>query len=103
MVGGIETLTRIPDAIFVCDVKREKTAVTEAIKRNVPIIAICDTNVNPEKINYVIPANDDAVKSLELIIGLVSAAIREGGAERDQKKEASNVTPAKKAEAQSLK
>lgn len=99
VVGGIETLTRIPDAIFVCDVKREKTAVTEAVKRNVPIIAICDTNVNPDKVNYVIPANDDAVKSLDLIIGLVGAAIREGAAERDQKKEAAKTVPAKKAEA----
>jgi small subunit ribosomal protein S2 len=99
VVGGIETLTRIPDAIFVCDVKREKTAVTEAVKRNVPVIAICDTNVNPDKVNYVIPANDDAVKSLELIIGLISAAVREGVTERDHKKEAAKAAPAKKAEA----
>ena len=98
VVGGIETLTRIPDAIFVCDVKREKTAVTEAVKRNVPVVAICDTNVNPDKVNYVIPANDDAVKSLELIIGLISAAVREGIAERDHKKEAAKAVPAKKTE-----
>lgn len=99
VIGGIETLTRIPDAIFVCDVKREKTAVAEAVKRNVPIVALCDTNVNPENVNYVIPANDDAVKSLDLIIGLVSKAVQDGLLDREQKKESAKATAVKTPEA----
>jgi len=78
MVGGIETLARVPDAVFICGAKKEKTAVNEAIKKNIPIVAMCDTNVNPEKINYAIPANDDAVKSIELITSLISEAVKEG-------------------------
>ncbi|MFA6215397.1 MAG: 30S ribosomal protein S2 [Patescibacteria group bacterium] len=87
MVGGIESMTKIPDAIFVCDVKKEKTAILEAIKKNIPVIAMCDTNANPDKVNYVIPANDDAVKSIELITGLIAEAIKEGLAAREIKKE----------------
>ncbi len=77
IVGGIETMTKVPDAIFIVDIKREKTAVAEAIKKNIPVIAICDTNVNPDLITYCIPANDDAVKSIELITGLISQEIQE--------------------------
>lgn len=84
IVGGIESLTKIPDAIFVCDVKKEKTAVNEAIKKNIPVIAMCDTNVNPGKVNYCIPANDDAVKSIELITSLISSAVKEGSSEKEK-------------------
>jgi len=82
MVGGVEKITKIPDAVFVVDMKKEKTAVAEAAKKNIPVIAICDTNVNPEKIAYPIPANDDAVKSIEMITGLIADAVKEGQAER---------------------
>ena len=85
MVGGIEIMSRIPDAIFVCDVKKEKTAVNEAVRKNIPIVAICDTNVNPAKINYVIPANDDAVKAIEIITGLIAEAVKEGLVEKEEK------------------
>lgn len=78
MVGGIESLSKIPDAIFVVDIKKDKTAVAEAQKRNIPIVALCDTNVNPDKITYPIPANDDAIKSIELITSLVAQAVAEG-------------------------
>lgn len=88
LVGGIETLTKIPEAIFVVDVKKEDTAVREAKKKNVPIVALCDTNVNPDDINYPIPANDDAVKSIEMMVGLVAAAVREGKQEFEIKKSA---------------
>lgn len=87
IVGGIESLTRIPDAIFVCDVRKEKTAVSEAVKKNIPVVAMCDTNVNPTNVTYVIPANDDAVKSIELITGLICQAVLEGQKEKDGKKE----------------
>lgn len=82
MVGGLESLDKKPDVLFVIDVKKEKTAVTEAIKIGVPIIALCDTNVNPEGISYVIPANDDATKTIELITRLMAEAVKEGQAER---------------------
>ena len=81
MVGGIQDLNKIPEAIFICDVKREKTAVSEANRKNVPIVALCDTNANPTTIAYPIPANDDAIKSIELLTMLVAEAITEGKAQ----------------------
>lgn len=81
IVGGMANLKKLPDAIFIVDVKHESTAVAEAMKKKVPSIAICDTNSNPELITYPIPANDDGVKSIELIIGLVVEAIKEGQAD----------------------
>ena len=64
LVGGLAELGRIPEAIFVVDAKREKTAVAEARKRGVKIVGFCDTNINPEFLDYPIFANDDAVKSI---------------------------------------
>jgi len=81
MVGGLENMTKMPDAVFILDVKKEKTAVAEARKRKVPIIAFCDTNINPEILTYPIPANDDAVNSIELIIKVIAEAIKDGKAE----------------------
>ncbi len=78
--GGIENLARTPDAIFVIDVKTEKTAVQEAIVTGIPVIALCDTNVNPEDVTKVIPGNDDAVKSIELVCKLACDAIKDGKA-----------------------
>ena len=77
-VGGLVNMTKLPDALFVWDIKTEKTAVTEAGKKNIPIIAVCDTNTNPEGINYVIPANDDASKTIKLILNTVKETIEEG-------------------------
>lgn len=79
-IGGIKDLLKIPDVLFVSDVKQEKTAVIEAKKRNIPVVAICDTNINPHGIQHVIPANDDAISSIEMIVSLVAAAIKEGKA-----------------------
>ncbi len=70
-VGGLVGLTKLPDAIFIWDIKEEKTAVAEAIQLNIPIIAICDTNVNPELVTYPIPANDDATKTVDLILDTI--------------------------------
>ena len=75
LVGGILNLDKLPDAVFILDLKKEKTAFLEAIKRNIPVIAICDTNVNPEKVAYPIPANDDATKSINLMTGAIAKAI----------------------------
>ncbi len=77
-VGGIQDLARIPDAIFVFDVRKDKTALEEAMRRGVKIIAMCDSNVNPLNVDYPIPANDDAVRSIDLIGKLMAAAIQEG-------------------------
>lgn len=91
MVGGIESLDKVPDAIFICDVKKEKTAVAEAIKKNIPIVAMCDTNVNPDRITYCIPANDDAVKSIDLITSLVAETVKQATEKKTQKQEIEKV------------
>jgi small subunit ribosomal protein S2 len=77
-VGSFASLTKLPEAIFILDIKTETTALAEAVDTKVPIIAVCDTNVNPENVAYPIPANDDAVKSIELIMNLVAEAVKEG-------------------------
>lgn len=76
--GGVRTMKNLPDVIFLIDAAKEKLAVTEANITNVPLVAITDTDANPEDINYPIPANDDAPKTLELIMALVEKAILEG-------------------------
>lgn len=65
-VGGVVNMEQLPELIFMIDIKHEKTALKEAIRKHIPIMAICDTNVNPENIDYVIPGNDDATKAIEL-------------------------------------
>lgn len=77
-VGGIAAITRAPDAVFVIDIMKEKTAVAEAVTRGIPLVALTDTNVNPEKVAYPIPSNDDAVKTIELMTKLVAEAVKEG-------------------------
>lgn len=78
VIGGISKLERIPNLIFLIDLKREKTALREAGKAGVPIVALCDTNVNPQMVRYPIVANDDAIGSLEMISDLITEAVREG-------------------------
>lgn len=75
---GIRILNRLPDALFIVDTAKENTAVLEARKMNIPIVGICDTDANPELITYPIPANDDAAKSLGLIMSLLNQAVAEG-------------------------
>jgi small subunit ribosomal protein S2 len=77
----LASLTRLPDVLFVPALQGEKTAVLEANRMGVPIIGIADTNANPYKATYFIPANDDAVNSIRLVVNLVSEAIKEGKAE----------------------
>jgi len=67
-IFGVKDMEKLPEAIFVWDVRTEKTAINEALKKKIPVIGICDTNVNPTPIDYVIPSNDDATKAIELII-----------------------------------
>lgn len=79
-IGGISTLTRLPDALFILDARHEKTAVREAQTVGVPMIALVDTNVNPMGIKIVIPGNDDAVGSLDLVCRTLADAIGDGKA-----------------------
>lgn len=76
--GGIKTLTNVPDILFVIDTKREAGAVHEANERKVPVVAIVDSNSDPDLIDYPIPMNDDASKALEYILNLVGQAIENG-------------------------
>ena len=87
VLGGIADLSRLPAALFIVDVKREHIAVKEAQKLNLPIFAICDTNSNPELVDFPIPANDDASKSVALIVSIIGKAIEEGLSERKVDKE----------------
>ncbi len=79
-LGGIRELKRLPGAIYVVDVKREHIAVAEARRLSIPVIAIVDTNVDPEPIPYIIPANDDAFKSIGLITRMITDSVIEGQA-----------------------
>ncbi|HBH17245.1 MAG TPA: 30S ribosomal protein S2 [Candidatus Veblenbacteria bacterium] len=81
LVGGVRGLNKIPQAMFLVGLREGKNALAEAKKVNVPVISIADSNTNPTKVEYPIPANDDAIKSLQLITGLVAQAIKEGQAE----------------------
>lgn len=74
--GGVSELKKMPDVLFVWDIKKEKIAIEEAAKKNIPVVAVCDTNVNPELVNYPIPANDDATKTIKLIMNLVKDTIK---------------------------
>ena len=86
VLGSIADLTRLPAALFIVDVMKEKIAVREAQKLGIPVFAIVDTNSNPEEIDFVIPANDDASQSIKLIVGTMTDAVKEGLAERKAEK-----------------
>ena len=85
-LGSISDLTRLPSAVFVVDVMKEHIAVAEANRLGLPVFGIVDTNSNPNNIDFVIPANDDATKSIEVILGAVCSAIQEGLEERKVEK-----------------
>jgi small subunit ribosomal protein S2 len=86
-LGGISDLNRLPAALFVIDVKREHIAVAEAQKLNIPVFAMVDTNSDPSNIDFPIPSNDDAFKSISIITGYVGKAIEEALMERKKDKE----------------
>ena len=87
LLGGIADLNRLPAALFIIDVKKEHIAVAEALKLNIPTFAMVDTNSDPSNIDFPIPANDDATKSISLIAGVIGKAIQEGLEERKRDKE----------------
>ena len=94
-LGSISDMTRLPGALFVVDIKKEHIAISEAQKLNIPIFAMVDTNSDPRAVDYVIPSNDDASKSIEKVLGHVVDAIAEGLSNRKNEKEAKAKTEAK--------
>lgn len=85
ILSGLATLTKLPDVVFLPAIQREKTAVLEANRMGVAVVGIADTNANPDKADYFIPANDDSVNSIRLMVGLVAEAVKEGKAEMVRK------------------
>ncbi len=87
VLGGISDLNRLPSALFVVDIKKEHIAIAEARNLNIPTIAMVDTNSNPNLVDFPIPANDDAAKSIQLVMRTIADAIAEGNEERKKKRE----------------
>jgi small subunit ribosomal protein S2 len=98
LFGGIADLNRLPAALFIVDIKREHIAIAEAQKLNIPTFAIVDTNSDPTVVDFPIPANDDAAKSIALIAKVMTNAIAEGLTERKKDKEAEDKEAATAAE-----
>ncbi len=89
MLGSIADLSRLPAALFIVDVMKERIAVREAQRLGIPVFAMVDTNSNPDDVDFVIPANDDASQSIKIIVGVMCDAIREGLNERKAEKDTS--------------
>jgi small subunit ribosomal protein S2 len=98
-LGSIADLNRLPSALFVVDVMKETIAVKEALRLGIPIFAMVDTNSNPDNIDFVIPSNDDATKSIEVVLGALCAAIQEGLEERKIEKADEKASDAEESEA----
>jgi small subunit ribosomal protein S2 len=91
-LGSISEMSRLPAALFVVDIKAEHIAIKEAQKLNIPVFAMVDTNSDPREVDYVIPSNDDASKSIDKILSLVTAAVTEGLSNRNSDKEGDDAT-----------
>ncbi len=87
-LGGIKEMNKLPGALFVVDPRKERIAVAEARKLNIPIVAIVDTNCDPDEIDYVIPGNDDAIRAVRLLTGRMADAVLEGRQGQDAEPEA---------------
>ena len=98
-LGSIKDMSRLPSALFVVDIQKEANAVKEAARLNIPVIAMVDTCCDPTQIDYVIPANDDATRSVEVILDALCAAIQEGLEERKLEKEKSDAEEAQATDA----
>ncbi|RMF59744.1 MAG: 30S ribosomal protein S2 [Bacteroidetes bacterium] len=96
VLSGIKDLARLPGALFIVDINREHIAVSEARKLGIPIIAMVDTNCDPDLVDYPIPANDDAVKSIDLITSVIAAAVNEGRKEKEVQEAAAKEEKAKR-------
>ena len=87
-LGGVTEMRKLPGALFVVDPRKERNAINEARKLHIPIVAIVDTNCDPDEIDYVIPGNDDAIRAIKLISGVMANAIQEGRQGQDAPEEA---------------
>jgi ribosomal protein S2 len=98
-MGGIKNMKKLPGALFVVDPRKEKIAVAEAKKLGIPVVAIVDTNCDPDDVDYVIPGNDDAIRAVKLIAGCMANAIIEGrqGEDAESAEEADKVEEADEA------
>ena len=83
-VGGLRVMNGLPDIVFVVDVCREETAIKEANRLEIPVVAVVDTNCDPSRVDYVIPSNDDAIRAIKLIVGKIADAVLEGKAIREK-------------------
>ncbi len=93
-LGGVKEMKKIPAALFIVDPRKERNAIAEAKKLNIPIVAIVDTNCDPDEIDYVIPGNDDAIRAIRLIAGAMASAVIEGRQGEDATVEATEAAPA---------
>ena len=96
-LGGIKEMNRLPGALFVVDPRKERIAVAEARKLNIPIVAIVDTNCDPDEIDYVIPGNDDAIRAVRLLTGRMADAVMEGRQGQDDRGDDSEMDKAQEA------
>ncbi len=96
VLSGIASMSRLPGALFIVDIRREHIAVEEARKLGIPIIAIVDTNCDPDLVDYPIPANDDALKSIDYITSVIADAIAEGSKERELQESAAKEEKARR-------
>ena len=90
-LSGIRTMKRLPDILFVVDVNREETAVHEANLKEIPVVAMVDTNCDPQHVDYVIPSNDDAIRAIKLLVGKMADAVMEGKSIRTKEAEEEEV------------
>ena len=102
-VGGLKGLTGLPKALFVVDIKREATAVAEARKKKIPVVAIVDSNCSPDLVDFPIPGNDDSARSIELMLTAVSAAVKSGHQQFSKNQESTVKLVAKSEEKKSQK
>jgi len=98
-LGGIKEMKKLPDAVFVIDPRKERIAIAEAIKLNIPIVGIVDTNCDPDEIDYIIPANDDAIRAVRLLTSKMADAVIEGKQGEEEEVEAELVKAEEKAAA----
>ena len=98
-LGGVKDMDKLPKAMFIVDPRKERIAVSEARKLNIPIVAIVDTNCDPDEIDYVIPGNDDAIRAVKLIAGAMADAVLEGR-QGEQEAPAEEAQPVDEAAAQ---
>jgi small subunit ribosomal protein S2 len=86
VLEGVESMTRLPGSMFVVDIKKESIAIKEAQRLNIPVFAIVDTNCDPDEVDHIVPANDDAVKTIELVVTYMADAVMQGTAIAKEKK-----------------